>query len=76
MSKSNDLYWADQNRKLLKEKYLSYLKGSGLENTFDNCYDFIRIECYSINLKKEFGVPSDVELSKRISGQEPNDYSF
>ncbi len=76
MSKSNDLYWADQNRKLLNEKYLSYLKGSGLENTFDNCYDFIRRECYSRNLKKEFGLSSDIELSKRISGQEPNDYSF
>lgn len=76
MSNSNDLYWADQNRKMLRERYESHLEKSGLENTFDNCYDYVRREYGSKNFKKEFGVSTDVALAKIISGQEPNEYSF
>ena len=76
MSKSNDLYWADQNRKMLKARYDAHLEKYGLENTFDNCYDFVCNEYGQRNLKKDFCVSTDVELAKIISGEEPNDYSF
>ncbi len=76
MSKPNDLYWADQSRQMLKTKYKEFLENSGLENTFDNCNDFLS-RSYGTNISKsEFGVYTRVALARIISGQEPNDFSL
>ncbi|WP_179992500.1 MULTISPECIES: hypothetical protein [Acinetobacter] len=76
MSAPNDLYWNNQNKQMLAAKYKEHLQKSGLENTFDNCYDFICRNYGSTVPKKEFGVSTSMALAKAISGQQPNDYSF
>lgn len=73
---ANELYWLTERRKQLKEKYLDFLKNKNLENTFDNCNDFLSLSMGTNIPKKEYGVSSRVELAKLISGQERNLYSI
>lgn len=72
----NDLYWIHQKRNILKDKYQEFLNKAGLENTFDNCNDYLSLT-YGLSVSKsEFGVSTRVALAKIISGKEPNDFSF
>lgn len=76
MTNPNDLYWIHQNRNILKDKYQEFLNKAGLENTFDNCNDYLSLTYGSSVSKSEFGVSTRVALAKIISGKEPNDFSY
>jgi hypothetical protein len=74
----SELYWIIARRNNLKVDYLNFLKEKSLENSFDNCNDYLSIrQNQGVSISKvEFGVSTRIALARIISGKEPNDFSL
>lgn len=76
MAKANDLHWINLRADQIKKEYFAFLNSKNLDNTFDNCNDFLSLK-YSTNISKnEFGVSSRVELAKIVSNKDPDLFSL
>lgn len=74
----SERHWINLRVSSLKVQYMNFLKEKGLDNSFDNCNDYLSVrQNLSSNISKaNFGVSTRIALARIISGEEPNDFSF